>query len=59
MTDEVQFDSGDDATTRALMARARGEHVGSVLPAEELQRLESAAAQPEQLQSKEQSRKAA
>lgn len=32
MSKPVQFDSGEDFTTRALQARARGEIVPSVLP---------------------------
>jgi len=52
MTQDVQFDSGDDFTTRALMARARGEKVDAVLPPEEVQNAD--AEKPAQIQPPEQ-----
>ena len=41
MSKTVQFDSGEDFTTRVLQARARGEKVASVLPPEVLKLIDS------------------
>jgi hypothetical protein len=50
MSKPVQFDSGDDFTTRALQARARGERVDSVLPPELLKVLKLIEPSPAPLQ---------